>query len=390
MKTKASNFKSSASILHGTNRAGLISVAMLTGLMLSACGSDSSDSRDDNKVPTPEPVAQGWQLVWSDEFDGTELDTSKWNYAFDCYGGGNNEGQCYTDRADNSQVANGLLTITAKRETFSGPAFVRTDPNYDVNDKSKTLDYTSARLDSMHKGDWKYGRFEIRAKMPFGQGTWPAIWMLPTDWVYGPWAGSGEIDIMEAVNLKVVTDGSAPESALHGTLHYGKAWPGNVYSGQEYHLPDGANPADDFHVYVIEWQEDEIRWYVDDVHYATQRATGWYSQYLDEEGNLQNAPNDAPFNQSFHMILNFAVGGAWAGQVNNTGIDETVFPQTMQVDYVRVYECALSPSTGAGCETIDETATLVTGHSAPEIVIPDDNWGLGRYLAYLMINWLRD
>ena len=352
-----------------------ITAIALSGLFLLGCGSDTSGI--DEVEATPPTSITGWQMVWQDEFDGTEVDSSKWSFAVDCFGGGNDEAQCYTARAENSRVAEGLLTITALRETFSGPAVNDSDPNYDPLDTSKTLDYTSARLVSKNKGDWKYGRFEIRAKLPQGQGTWPAIWMLPTDWVYGPWAGSGEIDIMEAVNLTTVTNGGEPESAVHGTLHFGKTWPNNVYSGQDYALPNAQNPSDDFHVYALEWQEDEIRWYVDDVHYATQRSSGWYSQYIDENGNTANAPDDAPFNQQFHMLLNLAVGGSWAANVNNTGIDESVFPQAMQIDYVRVYECADSPNTGAGCATIDDAAIIVPGHSAPEIVIPDTQFGQG-------------
>ncbi|MCL1066420.1 family 16 glycosylhydrolase [Shewanella olleyana] len=360
----------------------LTSISVAAALLI-GCGSDSSSEVEaandtapvDNSVEQPQEST--WTLVWSDEFDGTSIDLDKWNLAHNCYGGGNQEHQCYTQRDENSKVADGMLVITAEREDFSGPAVALGDPNYDANDTSKQQPYTSARLDSTNKGDWKYGRFEIRAKMPHGQGTWPAIWMLPTDWAYGPWAGSGEIDIMEAVNLKVVTEGSEPEAKIHGTLHYGKAWPGNVYSGAEYSLPEAANPADDFHVYALEWEKDEIRWYVDDVHFATQRSTGWYSQYTDSDGNLQNALEDGPYNQSFHMILNLAVGGTWAANVNNTGVDESVFPQTLEVDYVRVYECSISPETGQGCASVDENAEIVEGHVAPEITTPSTDIGAG-------------
>ncbi|WP_299570435.1 glycoside hydrolase family 16 protein [uncultured Shewanella sp.] len=365
----------------------LTSVSALAALLI-ACGSDNTSEEvvndtaaADNSVEQPQESP--WTLIWSDEFDGTAIDLDKWNLAHNCYGGGNEEHQCYTQRDENSKVADGLLVITAEREDFSGPAVALGDPIYDAADTSKQQPYTSARLDSTNKGDWKYGRFEIRAKMPQGQGTWPAIWMLPTDWVYGPWAGSGEIDIMEAVNLKVVTEGSEPEAKVHGTLHYGKAWPGNVYSGAEYTLPEGANPADDFHVYALEWEKDEIRWYVDDVHFATQRSTGWYSQYTDSDGNLQNALEDGPYNQSFHMILNLAVGGTWAANVNNTGVDESVFPQTLEVDYVRVYECSVSPETGQGCASIDEAAEVVEGHLAPEISTPSTDIGAGpEFIMY--------
>ena len=322
-------------------------------------------------------VSGTWNLVWSDEFDGDSLDLSKWEHEVNCWGGGNGEQQCYTDRVENTVVADGKLNIIARREDFTGP------DNVDGNLNSvTTLPYTSARLRTMNKGDWQYGRFEVRAKLPYGQGSWTGIWMLPTDWVYGGWAASGEIDIVEAVNLKTQSDeaGAAEgelEARVHGTLHYGKAWPENVYSGTEYKLPGGANPADDYHVYAVEWQEGEIRWYVDDVHYATQRESGWYSQYVDSDGDLINAPGSAPYDQAFHMLLNLAVGGAWAGNVNETGIDESAFPQTLAVDYVRVYECSVSPETGAGCATISEDAELVEGHQPPQIPDPLDNLGQG-------------
>jgi beta-glucanase (GH16 family) len=348
----------------------ILSTLVVSTLVLSGCHSSKVQSTELTKS-VADTASSGWQIVWQDEFDGSQLDSDKWSFAVDCFGGGNNEAQCYTARSENTSVTNGMLTITALRETFSGPALHYSDPNYDVNDNSKTLDYTSARLISLNKGDWKYGRFEIRAKLPQGQGTWPAIWMLPTDWVYGPWAGSGEIDIMEAVNLHVITANKSPESAVHGTLHYGKQSPNNVYTGQGYHLPNELNPADAFHVYALEWQQDEIRWYVDDVHFATQRSSGWYSQYIDGNGDLVNAPDDAPFNQRFHMLLNLAVGGAWAANVNKTGIDESIFPQSMLVDYVRVYECAKSPKTGAGCETIDGSVDVTLGKIAPEIMSLD-------------------
>ncbi len=305
-----------------------------------------------------------WQLVWHDEFEGNEVDPAKWGYEVNCWGGGNNEQQCYTDRNENSVVTNGLLTITAQREDFTGAD----NPDGDLT-STQTLPYTSARLRTKGNGDWKYGRFEIRAKLPQGQGSWPAIWMLPTDWVYGGWPNSGEIDIMEAVNLKVQGNDGKPEAHVHGTLHYGRQWPENVSSGQAYLLPDNTNPADDFHTYAVEWEKTEIRWYVDDVHFATHQDSGWYTQY-DENGELVTGHLGAPFDQKFHLLLNLAVGGNWAANVNNTGIDETAFPQTMEVDFVRVFECAVSPEDGEGCATIDENAALITGDQAPDIPPP--------------------
>ncbi|NQZ83738.1 MAG: glycoside hydrolase family 16 protein [Colwellia sp.] len=363
---------------------------ILLALSTSSCGTDGTNKEvntpTDNTAnvtatetsveTTQDPteisvVNDQWQLIWQDEFSGDEIDSSKWNFEVNCFGGGNNEQQCYTDRVDNAYVEQGTLKIVAQREDFTGPAVQDDDPSYNPAN-TRTQPYTSARLRTKHEGDWTYGRFEISAKLPYGQGTWPAIWMLPTDWVYGGWAGSGELDIMEVVNLKTQSDEDGAtegqeESRIIGSLHYGRNWPENIYSNNSFHLPDGTSPADGFHEYAIEWQEGEIRWYVDDIHYATQRDSGWYTQYLNDDGVLMNGAGSAPFDQAFHLILNFAVGGAWAGNVNEKGIDESVFPQTMEVDYVRVYECSVSPITGAGCETIGEEATLIEGHQAPEL-----------------------
>ncbi len=252
--------------------------------------------------------AQDWQLVWSDEFDGDELDESKWSYQYGTgaseglTGWGNNELQYYTDREDNIFVQNGNLHIVAREESYGGK------------------NYTSARIRTIDNGDWRYGRFEIRAKMPIGQGIWPAIWMMPTDDVYGGWAASGEIDIMEYL-------GHEPDQ-VHGTLHYGGGWPDNVYSGDSYQLDEGTF-SDDFHTFTLEWENGEMRWYVDGEHYQTQNH--WYTQGHDFP---------APFDQRFHMIMNVAVGGDWPGNPDHT----TEFPQEMVIDYVRVYQDADAPA----------------------------------------------
>lgn len=322
----------------------------------------------------------GWELVWSDEFEGTAIDNNKWTHEVNCDGGGNHEQQCYTDSAENSHVEDGILKIVAK--SASG----------------QPLPYSSARMVSKEKGDWTYGRFEIRAKAPSGQGSWPAIWMLPTDNTYGGWPHSGEIDIFEAVNLGVPLNEGGVESNVHGTLHYGESWPNNDRSGHNYLLPSGANPADDFHTYAIEWEAGEMRWYVDDVLYQTQRKSeatyntdgnpdglthrGWYRE---EAGEYFY--DESPFDERFHMILNFAVGGDWPANVNQGGIDASAFDgnNKFEVDYVRVYECSVNPSNGKGCATvtdgyldsISEGGTLVDG-SAPIPIPPSD--GIARDL----------
>ncbi|NGN99872.1 glycoside hydrolase family 16 protein [Grimontia sp. S25] len=329
----------------------------------------------DTSAPMVRPSSD-WTLVWNDEFSGDAIDKSKWSHEENCYGGGNAERQCYTDRKVNSFVEDGKLHIVARDYQFTGPS----DPEGKTRHMA-TLPFTSARLRTMNKGDWKYGRFEVRAKLPFGQGTWPAIWMLPTDYVYGGWAASGEIDIVEAVNLKTATDelgaeAGKEEARIHGTIHYGREWPDNVSTAAEYHLPNHVNPADGFHTYSLEWEKDEMRWYIDDIHYATQRSDGWYSQYK-EGGRWVTGESDAPFNQRFHMILNLAIGGSWASNANEGGIDPSIFPQTMEVDYVRVYECSKDRVTGKGCATVQDTAQFIAGTPAPEIIIPGPDYATG-------------
>lgn len=311
----------------------------------SSLEASSSSVEASSLAASSSSAAVGWELVWSDEFDGETIDSTKWSFEKNCMGGGNNELQCYTDRADNAFVAEGKLHIVAKKETFAGQAKGDDDPTYNVDDKSVTRDYTSARLRSKNKGDWKYGRMEIRAKLPQGQGVWPAIWMLPTEWKYGGWPLSGEIDIVEAVNLNTTNGGNA----IHGTLHYGDVWPNNKYTGTS--TTPTANTWEEFHTYAVEWEEGEIRWYINDKHYATQTKAGWYTSASTAE--------NAPFDESFHMIMNVAVGGNWPGVPNNA----TSFPQEMQVESVKVYRCATNPETGKGCATnVDPAIVPLTGH----------------------------
>ncbi len=251
-------------------------------------------------------LSQTWNMVWDDEFNSTEIDLTKWEHEVNGQGGGNNELQYYTDRDTNSFIQDGKLVIRALKEAYTGP--------------DGTRQYTSARLRTLHKGDWKYGRFRITAKLPYGQGLWPAIWMLPTDWVYGGWAASGEIDIMELLGQD--------NTKVYGTLHYGGPWPNNTHTGSYYVLPSG-NFSDDFHVFELTWlptangDSVEMKWYVDDVLYLTQKE--WWSS---------GGAYPAPFDQKFHMLLNVAVGGNWPGSPDST----TTFPQMMEIDYVRIYE----------------------------------------------------
>ncbi len=250
--------------------------------------------------------AQTWLPVWSDEFDGTEVDTTKWSFQIgdgcpELCGWGNAELEYY--RAENASVAGGFLTITAKEESFGG------------------ADYTSARMRTKGKGDWTYGRFEMRAKMPLGRGFWPAFWLLSSDEVYGGWAASGEIDVMEYV-------GHRPDSVF-GTIHYGAPSPGNVFTTNGFVLESGTF-ADSFHVFAVEWNPGVIRWFVDDSLYAT--VTDWYST---------GAPFPAPFDQQFHLLLNLAVGGTLPGSPDET----TVFPADYVIDYVKVFQADNLPPT---------------------------------------------
>jgi beta-glucanase (GH16 family) len=266
----------------------------------------------------------GWSLVWSDEFEGTAIDSAKWEHEVNCWGGGNNEDQCYVTDAKNSFTAGGALHIVALEDNPSGP-----EGGGSGNDGIVSKGHSSARLRTMNRGDFKYGRVEARMQLPSGQGLWPAFWMLPTDSVYGGWAASGEIDIMEAVNLD-------PSNEVHGTLHYGGVWPENTSTGAS--TTPSSSAWENFHVYAVEWEEGEVRWFVDDTHYQSQND--WFSSA---------AAYPAPFDERFHIVLNVAVGGNWPGPPDGS----TTFPQELVVDYVRVFECAADPDTGHGCGTSD-------------------------------------
>ena len=272
-------------------------VAVAGAASLAGC-----DNSVDQEIPDAEAVPDGWTLVWADEFDGTSLDESKWTLQIgdgcpDLCGFGNNELQIYT--ADNHTVSDGVLTITARREADST--------------------FTSTRMNTAGKADWTYGRFSARIKLPVGQGIWPAFWMFFSQDTYGGWAASGEIDIMEYL-------GNDP-TEVFGTLHYGGPAPNNVFGGDELVLRSGTF-ADDFFVFTIEWEEGEIRWYVNNVLYQTQTSEDWYTTGSDDPA--------APFDHDFFLLLNMAVGGNLPGPPDET----TPFPQTMEVDYVRVYQRA--------------------------------------------------
>lgn len=248
---------------------------------------------------------EGWELVWNDEFDGDAIDDQKWNKLLWRPGWVNNELQAYTDRDTNVFVQDGNLVIQALIE----PGFFGTD----YTGTSYTADYTSGRLNTAGKGEWTYGRFDTRAKLPKGIGSWPAIWMLGSNISTVGWPHCGEIDIMEHVGFD--------EGNIHASIHttdYNHV-NGTQKSGQVI-IPTA---TDSFHVYSLEWDSTYIRYLVDDEPY--------FFIYNDSNGD----EDKWPFNKPQYIILNLAVGGDWGGA---EGIDPSVFPMEMKVDYVRVFE----------------------------------------------------
>jgi beta-glucanase (GH16 family) len=244
-----------------------------------------------------------WRLVWSDEFNGptgSTVDSVKWSFDIGGGGWGNNELESYTNRLDNSQLQGGALLIRALRETFTGADNI-------------TRNYTSARLLTRNKFTLTYGRVEARIKLPYGQGIWPAFWMLGNDIDSAGWPNCGEIDIMENI-------GKEP-SIVHGTLH------GPGYSGANgvtaaYRLTRSQKFSEDYHTFAVQWEPEAIRFYVDSRLYKTRTPA--------------DLPAGKPwvFNHPFFILLNIAVGGDFPGSPDAT----TVFPQVMKIDYVRVYQ----------------------------------------------------
>ncbi|MBO6575939.1 MAG: glycoside hydrolase family 16 protein [Rhodothermales bacterium] len=265
-------------------------------LLLLAAGCDSGD-----ESVVDDPADDG--LVWSDEFNYEGApDPSKWDYDTGAGGWGNNEAQFYTNNLDNARVDGEHLIIEAHKEDLGGSS------------------YTSARLVSRGKAAFLYGRVEARARIPAGVGTWPAIWMLPEDWEYGGWPDSGEIDIMEHVGKD--------EGRVHASLHMGELnhLRGNPVSGS-ISVPDATTA---FHVYAVEWEPDEIRFYIDGTQVPLQTSA------VPGVGRYQNPERGSgywPFDKRFHLLMNIAIGGNWGGP----DIDDTMFPVRMEVDYVRVY-----------------------------------------------------
>jgi beta-glucanase (GH16 family) len=236
-------------------------------------------------------------VVWSDEFNYTGVpDTSKWSYDLGARDGwGNNELQYYTNESKNVRVENGNLVIEAHNDSMENKAF------------------TSSRIVSKGKGDWLYGRIEVRAKLPSGKGTWPALWMLSTDWEYGGWPACGEIDIMEHVGYD--------PGVIHGTIHT-EAY-NHIKQTQKEGMITIPDAHDKFHVYAIDWQKNKIDFFADDKLY--------HSVTRDPKDDFKGWP----FDKKFHLLMNIAIGGNWGG---SKGVDNHIWPQRMEIDYVRVYQ----------------------------------------------------
>ncbi len=263
---------------------------------------------------TPPPANTAWNIVWNDEFSGSTINPNHWQFETGNGGSnpgwGNNELEYYTSRTNNAYVSNGILHIMAKQESFSG------------------FNYTSARMKTAGLFSKKYGRFEWRVRLPQGTGFWPALWMMPEDSVYGGWASSGEIDVME-------NNGSVLSTVL-GTIHYGGAYPNQTQSsGPAYVLPTG-DSVTNWHTYDLDWTNTSISWSVDGHLYETQ--TSWWSSSNPTNTNIRN-PYPAPFDQPFYLIMNVAVGGNFLGNPSTATINaNSTFPGDMQVDYIRVYD----------------------------------------------------
>jgi beta-glucanase (GH16 family) len=293
-----------------------------------------------------------YQLVWSDEFSGTSLDLSKWTQIVGEGGAvsGNAELQYYTNRSQNTQVSNGTLKIIALQETYGGNA------------------YTSARMQTKNQGDWLYGKMEARIKLPVAKGMWPAFWMLPTDNIYGIWPRSGEMDIMELI-------GKEPSNS-YATIHYGDNGTDNGF-GTHTTLASGTF-ADDFHLFSIEWSPNLIKIFLDGALYFTATPTNIAS------------PNVWRFDKRFYILLNLAIGGSWAGAPDGT----TTFPQTMEVDYVRVYQKIADIEVKGA--TLVEPSTNASTYFVPSISGVTYQWsvsGTGNTIAsgqntnQVTVNW---
>ena len=299
---------------------------LISTFVFVSCSETNTNNNEDSMKPTPDE----WQLVWSDEFDSDVIDEEKWNKLLWRPGWVNNELQAYTAETNNIFIENGNLVLQALYQ----PGYTGTD--YQGN--GYTTDYTSGRLNTAGKAEWSYGRFEIRAKLPEGVGSWPAIWMLGSSISSIGWPACGEIDIMEHVGFD--------EGNIHASIHT-TAYNHILGTQKTAHI-NVPTATDSFHVYTLEWTANYMYFMVDDhpLHFV----------YNDSENDVDKWP----FDQSAYLILNLAVGGDWGGA---QGVDNSSFPMSMLVDYVRIYESTeYSNSANVTFQVnMEEQLTQVTG-----------------------------
>lgn len=300
--------------------------------VLSACVAAPNVNQHASRSLVTDPA---WKTVWMDDFEGDEIDRGKWAPEQSCWGGGNNERQCYTDREQNILVDEGLLRLRAQKEVFTGPNLPEGMAGAPAGELTQA--YTSGKVRTRGLAAWTYGRFSARMKLPDGQGTWPAFWMMSAEDPYGPWPLSGEIDIMEAVNLETPCEACVRgiERRTSGALHFGDAIPNNTYLYLNTPGNELIGPSQAWRTYAVEWSKDAIQWFVDDQIFLRIESQDWFS----ESPSAKDNPH-APFDQPFYLILNLAVGGNLAEQKNGAGFDPSSFPAELLIDWVKVEQCS--------------------------------------------------
>lgn len=294
----------------------------------------------------PDQRASGWRTVFFDDFDGDSLDSAKWKPEISCWGGGNNERQCYTDSVENVRLDSGVVRLVAKKGAHTGPMFPEGMPGAPGGEK--TQPYTSGKIRTRGLASFKYGRVSARIKLPKGQGTWSAFWMMPEADAYGPWPLSGEIDIMEAVNLDTPC-GECPhgvERRTSGALHFGAPPPDNTYLFLKTNGDEVVSPSEEYRVYAVEWAQDAMQWLVDGDVFMRIESDDWYTKAPEAAGR-----ETAPFDQPFYVMINLAVGGNLSEKKNGGGFDPSSFPAEVLVDWVRVEQCQEDQETGMSCLT---------------------------------------
>jgi len=310
-----------------TKRVSAFAFAALSALVLFTCFQASA----------------AWQLAWSDEFNGPNIDTATWGYEIGFIR--NNELQYYTSRTNNARIESGNLVIECKRESFNG------------------AQYTSASLNTSGKKSFKYGRIEMRAKLPYSKGLWPAFWTLGQNINTVGWPACGEIDIMEMIGGGVGFD-----DKTYGTVHWDNG--GHQGNGSSYQLTSG-KLADAYHIYAVEWDSTQIKWFFDSVNYHTVNIT-------DPQFSELQAPH--------YILLNCAIGGSWPDSVGKTPDATTVLPQKYYIDYVRVYNWAPDSNLALNKAV---TVSSTENTSTPGSAAVDGNTGTRWSSAYSDPQWIR-